>query len=349
MYPGRLTCTLCIALLFPGCEKINDTPAAPAPTSAETRQRLGELLIDAARHGEADRVGMLLEQGADVRAHNAKGETALHAIFSRRNWRLDLGLIMLLLQEGADLNVKDDRGWTPLHAAAERGRREAVEFLLDKGADMKATDRAGQTPLHLAAKMANDKVIKLLVARGADPGFKDKSRKTPLHLAEEENRKETAKLLLSLGADLHAEDSFGHAPAGWMVRNCFEELGRVLKSSQKTESLCSTHEDLRSYTLLYAAVEGHLEVVRHLIDKGADVNVNRSFHGALAVPGVTPLHGAASGGHLEVARLLIASGARTDAKDKYGRSALQWALWKKHHRMAELLRRPGTKPTRGKD
>ena len=314
MWPGRMTCTLCITLLLPGCEKAEEP--APALTSDETRQRLGELLIDAARHGEADRVAMLLERGADVRAHNAKGETVLHAIFSRRNWRLDLGLIMLLVQEGADLNAIDDRGWTPLHAAAERGRREAVEFLLDKGADMKATDRAGQTPLHLAAKMANDKVVKLLV---------------------------------SLGADLHAEDSFGRAPAGWMVKNCFEELSRVLKSSQKTESLCATHKDLQSYTLLYAAVEGHLEVVRHLIDRGADVNVNRSFHEALAVPGVTPLHGAASGGHLEVARLLIASGARTDAKDKYGRSALQWALWKKHHRMAELLRRPGTKPTQGKD
>jgi len=284
--------------------------------SEETRQKLGELLIDAARHWEADRVAMLLERGAYVHAHNTKGETVLHAIFSRRNWRLDLGLIMLLLQEGADLNAIDDRGWTPLHAAAERGRREAVEFLLDKGADMKVTDSAGQTPLHLAAKMANDNVVKLLV---------------------------------SLGADLLAEDSFGRAPAGWMVKNCFEELSRVLKPSQKTESLCSTHKSLRSYTLLYAAVEGHLDVVRYLIDRGADVNVNRSFHEALAVPGVTPLHGAASGDHLEVARLLIASGARMDAKDKYGRSALQWAIWKKHRRIAELLRRSGAKPTQGKD
>lgn len=347
MYLGRLTCTLCIALLLPGCEKAEEP--APALTSDETRQRLGELLIDAARHGEAGRVEMLLERGADVRAHNAKGETVLHSIFSRRNWRLDLGLIMLLIQEGADLNAKDDRGWTPLHAAAERGRREAVEFLLDKGADVKATDNEGQTPLHLAAKMANDKAVNLLVARGADPLAGDKSKKTPLHLAEEENQKKTAELLLSFGADLHAEDSFGHAPAGWMVKNCFEELSRVLKSSQKTESLCSTHNDLRSYTLLYAAVEGHLEVVRHLIDRGADINVNRSFHEALAVPGVTPLHGAASGGHVDVARLLIASGARLDAKDKYGRSALQWAIWKKHHRIAELLRRSGMKPTQGKD
>lgn len=337
MHPGKSLC-LILALTYFACQKSEEPRFNDQHNSAETRQKLGELLIDAARHGEAERVEKLLEQGADVRAHDSKGETVLHAVFSRRNWRLDLGLLMLLLREGADLDARDDQGWTPLHAAAERGRREAVEFLLDKGADVKATDKAGQVPLHLAAKRANDEVVKLLVARGADPLARDKTAKTPLHLAEQENQKKTGFLLLTLGADLHAEDSFGHAPAEWMVKNCFEEMSQALASGQKTESPCSTHKDLRSYTLLYASVEGHLEVVRHLIDQGADVNVNRSFHESLAVPGVTPLHGAASEGHLEVARLLIASGARMDAKDKYGRSALQWALWKKHNRVAELLR-----------
>ena len=344
MHPGKLLCMLC-AFTFLACEKPEESRVPDHQTSAETRQKLGVLLIDAARHGEAERVKKLLEQGADVRAHNADGETVLHAVFSRRNWRLDLGLVMLLLQEGADLDARDNRGWAPLHSAAERGRREATEFLLDKGADPKAIDNDGQTPLHLAAMRANDKVVKLLAAHGADPKSRDKSRKTPLHLAEEENQKETAKLLVSFGADIHAEDSFGHAPAGWLVKTCFEEL----EAGQRAGNLCSTHQDLQSHTLLYASVEGHLEVVRHLIDQGADVNVDRSFHQALAVPGVTPLHAAASAGHLEVVRLLIASGARLDVKDKYGRSALQWALWKKHHQIAELLRRSGSKPTQGKD
>jgi ankyrin repeat protein len=267
-------------------------------------------------------------------------------VFSRRNWRLDLGLPMLLVKKGAELDAKDDRGWVPLHAAAERGRREAVEFLLDKGADVKATDNGGQTPLHLAALRGNNKVVELLVARGADPRSRDQSKKTPLHLAEEENQEETAKLLVSLGADIHAQDSFGHAPAGWMVKNCFEELGRLLDSGHKTGSLCSENEDLRSYTLLYASVEGHLEMARHLLEKGADVNVNRSFHEALAVPGVTPLHAAASAGHLEMARLLSASGARLDAKDRYGRTALDWAIWKKHRPIVELLRRSGPKSSK---
>jgi ankyrin repeat protein len=240
----------------------------------------------------------------------------LHAVFSRRNWRLDLGLLMLLVESGADLHARDARGWTPLHAAAERGRREAVEFLLDKGVDLKATDNDGQFPLHLAATRGNYKVIKLLVARGAD---------------------------------IHSKDSYGRTPAGLMVKNCFEELEKTLKSGDEAEGICSTHPELKSYLLLYASVEGHLEMVRHLVEKGADVNVRRSFHAALAVPGVTPLHGAASEGHLEVARFLLSSGARTDLKDRYGRSALQWATWKQHKQIADLLRRSTSKATQRKD
>jgi len=332
--------TLVLVLACLACEKQKEPPIDDKKMSAETRQKLGELLIDAARHGEAERVEKLLEQGADIRAHDSKGETVLHAVFSRRNWRLDLGLLILLLTEGADLEARDQRGWTPLHAAAERGRREAAEFLLDKGADLKATAQNGQTPLHLAAGRANDKVIKLLIARGADPLARDESQKTPLHAAEEEGQKETAKLLISLGADILAEDSFGHAPAGWLVKTCFEEIA----AGKRTKNLCSTHPDLLSYTLLYASVEGHLEVARYLVDQGADVNVDKSFHEDLAVPGVTPLHGAASRGHLKVARLLVASGARIETKDKYGRTALQWAVWKKHRDIAEFLRRSGSKP-----
>jgi ankyrin repeat protein len=345
MFPSKPFLMLLLALACLACEKPKEAGIDEKKMSAETRQKLGELLIDAARHGEAERVEKLLEQGADIRAQDQKGETVLHAVFSRRNWRLDLGLVMLLLQQGADLEARDQRGWTPLHAAAERGRREAVEFLLDKGADLKATDKDGQTPLHLAAGRANDKAVKLLIARGADPSARDKSLKTPMHLSEEENQKETAKLLVSLGAEIHTEDSFGHSPAGWLVKNCFEEL----QAGERSGSPCSNHRDLRSYTLLYASVEGHLEVVRYLIEQGADVNVNKSFHDGLAVPGVTPLHGAASGGHLEVARLLTASGARLDAKDKYGRSALDWAVWKKHRKIAEFLRRGGSKPFKDRD
>lgn len=55
--------------------------------------------------------------------------------------------------------------------------------------------------------------------------------------------------------------------------------------------------------LSFAADRGQVEIVRLLLERGADVNAKDSFYG------VTPIVWAASNGHAEVARLLLARGA----------------------------------------
>jgi outer membrane protein assembly factor BamB len=56
--------------------------------------------------------------------------------------------------------------------------------------------------------------------------------------------------------------------------------------------------------LLMAAFRGHLEIVRLLIDRGAEVNVQDTFYR------MRPLDGALSEGHVEVAVLLLRHGSR---------------------------------------
>jgi ankyrin repeat protein len=63
------------------------------------------------------------------------------------------------------------------------------------------------------------------------------------------------------------------------------------------------HKDNRSWdALMYAAQNGHLEVVRVLLDRGCNVN-----HAALT--GFTALMTAAKSDHLSVAQMLIENGA----------------------------------------
>ena len=64
--------------------------------------------------------------------------------------------------------------------------------------------------------------------------------------------------------------------------------------------------------LLDAARRGEVEVVRSLLDGGADVNAARG-------DGLTALHAAAERGHLDVAKLLISAGAELDAGTRIGR------------------------------
>lgn len=80
--------------------------------------------------------------------------------------------------------------------------------------------------------------------------------------------------------------------------------------------------------LCYGARDGHLEVCRYLIDKGANVNFKRkprpqAHWEAWGTSG--PLDNAVSNDHIEVARLLLSRGARVNAPGHAGFTPLHSA------------------------
>ena len=90
---------------------------------------------------------------------------------------------------------------------------------------------------------------------------------------------------------------------------------RVLK--QDATALDARDSD-GSTPLHCAAWKGHAEVVKTLLDAGADVNArNQNDHW-----GDTPLHAAAHGNQRAVAEILIARGANVRAKNPAGRTPL---------------------------
>ena len=99
--------------------------------------------------GAAGAVVLLLRGGADTaaRAHNAQGNTALHAAIAGR---CDVAAIAALIAGGSDVTVPDAHGYTPLHLAASRGAVSVSEWLVSCGAlrDAQATD--GRTPASIA-------------------------------------------------------------------------------------------------------------------------------------------------------------------------------------------------------
>lgn len=84
--------------------------------------------------------------------------------------------------------------------------------------------------------------------------------------------------------------------------------------------------------IYYAASFGLTEVVRYLLDAGADIEA----HGGRG--GATPLNIASFRGHYDVAKLLLERGADPLAEDYYGTwSAIEWAHYNGHMRVVKLL------------
>ena len=82
-------------------------------------------------------VKQLLESGADVRAKDKLGVTALIAAAFEN----DIETVKLLIENGADINTKTTFGWTALIVAKAKGNRSVENLLAKKGASIEEKDK----------------------------------------------------------------------------------------------------------------------------------------------------------------------------------------------------------------
>jgi ankyrin repeat protein len=97
-----------------------------------------------------------------------------------------------------------------------------------------------------------------------------------------------------------------------------------------TNDNCTDDDERRNTPLIYAAWYGHVELVRVLLEGGA--NVDRAD-----VDQNTALHVAAQYGHLDVCRLLLDWGAKVDRLDTWQQTPLHYAAEGGHLSVVKLL------------
>ncbi len=144
---------------------------------ARATNRFGaSALMAAVAGGDANTVRLLLKHGADINAQPGVGDGPF--IFgggrSPLMWaafRGDASILNHLIKAGADVNAEGTMG-TPLSQAAWAYQTAAARLLLDHGARVnQASQMDGYTPLHWAASSeeGNSALVELLLRRGADP------------------------------------------------------------------------------------------------------------------------------------------------------------------------------------
>ena len=121
-------------------------------------------MIRAAKKGEVSAVKRILkEDPTALSARDSDGSTPLHCA----SWKGQVAVVELLLDEGADINAhnqNDHWGDTPLHAAAHGNQTAVARVLIARGAKLNAKNPAGRTPMDETKVHNASAVAKLLQA-----------------------------------------------------------------------------------------------------------------------------------------------------------------------------------------
>ncbi len=177
---------------------------------------------------------------------------------------------------------------TLLHAA-RFGHLEIVRWLADRGVDPTAAPVDGITALHEASLMGHPEVVNYLLDQGADAAAREKRwGGSAFGWANEGNQKEVLKLL----SERAQPDIFDAVEL-----NLARHVVRLLDDDP---SLVHA-PDGQGAPLRIAAAEGHLELVRLLLQRGADPK-------PAGLKGQTALDLARSHGDNEIVRLLEKEG-----------------------------------------
>jgi ankyrin repeat protein len=324
-----------------------------AGANVRSTTRLGTYtpLYLASQQGHAAVIQALIKAGADVKAGTPNGTTPLMVAAASG----EVEAVKVLVEAGAEVNGKDGvRQQTPLMYAAASNRAAVIEYLASKGAELTATSKVsnlanlsreglgfggnpqvpgaqganaaarrapmpgvdrnyslnelivahgGLTPLLYAVRQGHHESADALLKAGADVNAKSKGDGTsPLLMAVINGHFDLAKALIDRGADVNAQSDQGVAP-----------LYGVLNIEWAPKALYPQPQAHKQQKL------GYLDLMKILIDKGADVNARikmKVWYSGYSFDlsgvdeiGATPFWRAAYASDIAAMRMLVASGA----------------------------------------
>jgi len=343
-----------------------------AGADAESANADGQTaLLAVARTGNVEAADLLVKHGAKIDARERwGGQTALMWASARRHPQM----MQFLISKGADVNARsidrdyqrhvtaegrpknlDSGGFTPLLYAARENCLGCVEVLVRNHADLDLPDPDGVSPLLVAIMNANWDLAKQLILAGASVNQWDMFGEAPLFTAvgirnqangahgsidplNETNGLTIVRMLIERGANPNMQLFFkpanvrgstntrGSTPLIRAAANADMEVMKLLmeKGADVNLKMADRQTPIMAVLAGKASEPQALEMIRVLHEAGADVNVIALVNLREDVRGGTALHYAVRKRYKEVIKKLAEYGIDMNARDQDGLTALDY-------------------------
>jgi ankyrin repeat protein len=195
---------------------------------------------------------------------------------------------------------------------------EILRVLIEAKADVNAVNKEGDTPLTLAVESRRAATVKMLLDAGASVAVQNRNKESPFRLVTTQGYAPEEYLLQQIAVGLleHAS-SIGEEDAARLLVDKCAQNGWADVTALIVKRGFQVKGDAGDRALRDAAKNGHAEVIRVLLEAGADPNTGGRYTPLQTVLGAFGGDKIDPAKRFEVVRVLVSNGAKVNIPTDY--------------------------------
>lgn len=218
----------------------------------------------------------------------------------------------------ASINTEDDLELNILHIAAELGSINVVRLIITINKKLINQYLSGKTALIHAAANGHTHIVRYLDEHGANFMLETKTpdikgnRHLPIHWAALKGFSETVACLIELQSPIYIRVNTHNSHLIHLAAQ-INDLATITLLLSIDSNLLNVTDDNNQTPLLWAAANGHEQVVQYLLQQGADTSLATNLKGHKN-HNKNPIHYATEFGYKNIVKLLITHESYNDVR-----------------------------------